>query len=173
MMNPATLREQYVGVPVTVRLQLCSSNHYNRHAINRSLQPHVRDTSQARHVIREMPSSWQATSNSFITFRQLFSRDDPEEQVDAGNKSVCALRRTVCAVCVWCILRVKWLPRQRAFTTWGQRHHTLKANERCKIFSTYTYIAKQCVCVCVGGGVYCTGTKWGLWPNTKKVFRVR
>lgn len=33
MMNPATLREQHVGVPVTVRLQLCSSNHYNRHGI--------------------------------------------------------------------------------------------------------------------------------------------
>lgn len=33
-MNPATLREQYVGVAVTVRLQLCSSNNYNRHSIS-------------------------------------------------------------------------------------------------------------------------------------------
>lgn len=33
MMNPATLREQYVGVAVTVRLQLCSSNNYNSRSI--------------------------------------------------------------------------------------------------------------------------------------------
>lgn len=32
-MNPATLREQHVGVAVTVRLQLCSSSNYNGHSI--------------------------------------------------------------------------------------------------------------------------------------------
>lgn len=98
-MNPATLREQCVGVAVTVRLQLCSSNNYNRHSISalHSFMYAIHLKHGACYRRKTVILAGQDPKLRHVSAIEFQSRDTLKEQMDREHKSVSA---EGCSKCV-------------------------------------------------------------------------